>query len=555
MSKQIIFSEDARKALFAGVTKLADAVRITMGPKGRNVILEKSYGSPVITNDGVTIAKDIELEDKFENMGAEMVKEVASKTNDAAGDGTTTATVLAHAIIGEGLKYLTAGANAMNLKNGINQATAAVVAELGKLSEPVNTKEQQQQVATISAQNEEVGEVIADVIERVGENGVITVEEGQTLGLEVDVVEGMQFDNGFVSPYMITDTKGLKAEMSDASILITDKKISSIQDILPLLEKLAKEGKKELVIIAEDVEAEALATLVVNKLRGGFSALAVKAPGFGDSRKAMLADIAALTGGTVISEEVGLKLENIEIDQLGHAAKVVSDKDKTIIVDGKGNKAAIEARVHEIENELDAATSDFNKDKLAERLAKLTGGVGVIKVGAASEVEQKERHHRVEDAVEATKAAVEEGIVAGGGVALVRAAAVLTQLAADLPDADESHGVDIVRKALEMPLRQIAENAGEDGGAIISKVMDRKGNEGYNAATGEFIDLVAAGIIDPKKVTRSALENAASIASIFLTTEGAIADKPEKKDSGAGAAAAAAAMGGGMGGMGGMMGM
>jgi len=555
MSKQIIFSEDARKALFAGVTKLADAVRITMGPKGRNVILEKGYGSPVITNDGVTIAKDIELEDKFENMGAEMVKEVASKTNDAAGDGTTTATVLAHAIVGEGLKYLTAGANAMNLKNGINRATAAVVEELGKLSEPVNTKEQQQQVATISAQNEEVGEVIADVIERVGENGVITVEEGQTLGLEIDVVEGMQFDNGFVSPYMITDTKGLKAEMADASILITDKKISSIQDILPLLEKLAKDGKKELVIIAEDVEAEALATLVVNKLRGGFSALAVKAPGFGDSRKAMLADIAALTGGTVISEEVGLKLENIEIDQLGQAAKVVSDKEKTIIVDGKGNKAAIEARVHEIENELDAATSDFNKEKLAERLAKLTGGVGVIKVGAASEVEQKERHHRVEDAVEATKAAVEEGIVAGGGVALVRAAAVLTQLSADMKDPDEAHGVDIVKKALEMPLRQIAENAGEDGGAIISKVMDRSGNEGYNAATGEFIDLVKAGIIDPKKVTRSALENAASIASIFLTTEGAIADKPSKKEDGAGASAAAAAMGGGMGGMGGMMGM
>ena len=544
MPKDIIFSEDARKKLFAGFTKLADAVRITMGPKGRNVILEKSYGSPTITNDGVTIAKEIELEDKFENMGAEMVKEVASKTNDAAGDGTTTATVLAHAIIAEGLKYLTAGANAMNLKAGIAKATKAVVAELEKLAEPVKTKEQQKQVATISAQNEEVGEVIADVLEKVGENGVITVEEGQTMGLEVDVVEGMQFDNGYISPYFITNTQNLKAEFADAEILITDKKISSIQEILPLLEKLTKAGKKELVIIAEDIDGEALATLVVNKLRGGFSALAVKAPGFGDRRKAMLADIAALTGGKVISEEVGLKLENVELDDLGRAAKVISDKDTTIIVDGKGDKKEIEARVAAIKNELENSTSDFDKEKLIERLAKLTGGVGVIKVGAATEVEQKERQHRVEDAVEATKAAVEEGIVAGGGVALIRAKQVLRDMKTE--DDDEKTGIEIIAKALEIPVRQIAENAGEDGGAILAKIVEAKNpNEGFDAASGKFVDLVETGIIDPKKVTRSALENASSIAGIFLTTEGAIADKPQKDGP-----TAPPAMPGGMGGMG-----
>jgi chaperonin GroEL len=484
MSKDIYFSEDARKKLFAGVTKLADAVRITMGPKGRNVILEKSYGSPTITNDGVTIAKDIELEDKFENMGAEMVKEVASKTNDAAGDGTTTATVLAHAIISEGLKYLTAGANAMNLKAGISKATAAVVEELGKLAEPVKTKEQQKQVATISAQSEEVGEVIADVLEKVGENGVITVEEGQTMGLEVEVVEGMQFDNGYISPYFITNTQSLKAEFADAQILITDKKISSIQEILPLLEKLTQASKKELVIIAEDIDGDALTTLVLNKLRGGFSALAVKAPGFGERRKAMLADIAALTGGRVISEEVGLKLENVELHDLGQAGKIISDKENTTIVGGKGDKNAIEARVAEIKNELETSTSDFDKEKLTERLAKLTGGVGVIKVGAATEVEQKERQHRVEDAVEATKAAVEEGIVAGGGVALIRASQVLKNL--KLEDDDEKTGAEIIAKALEIPVRQIAENAGEDGGAILAKTVEAKNkNEGFNAAKGE----------------------------------------------------------------------
>ncbi|MFH0776616.1 MAG: chaperonin GroEL [Patescibacteria group bacterium] len=543
MPKDIIFSEDARKKLFAGVTKLADAVRITMGPKGRNVILEKSYGSPTITNDGVTIAKEIELEDKFENMGAEMVKEVASKTNDAAGDGTTTATVLAHAIIAEGLKYLTAGANAMNLKKGIGKATAAVVAELGKLAEPVKTKEQQKQVATISAQSEEVGEIIAEVLAKVGENGVVTVEEGQTMGLETEVVEGMQFDNGYISAYFMTNSQNLKAEFADAQILITDKKISSIQEILPLLEKLVKAGQKELVIIAEDVEGEALATLVVNKLKGGFATLAVKAPGFGERRKEMLKDLAALTGGKVISEELGLKLENVEVGDLGRAAKVISDKEKTVIVGGKGDKKAIAARVAAIKAELETSTSDFDKEKLTERLAKLTGGVGVIKVGAATEVEQKEKQHRVEDAVEATKAAIEEGIVAGGGVALIRAKKVLEKLIEAEEDADIKSGLKIVSKALEIPVRQIAENAGEDGGAILAKIVEAKTKHfGFDAASGKFVDMVAVGIIDPKKVTRSALENASSIAGIFLTTEAAIADKPKKEEP-------TSPMPGGMGGM------
>ena len=547
-AKYIIYSDDARKKLFAGVTKLADAVRITMGPKGRNVVLQKSYGSPVITNDGVTIAKDIELEDPLENMGAAMVKEVASKTNDAAGDGTTTATVLAHAIIAEGLRYLTAGANAINLKNGIIKASAAVVTELTRMSQPVKTSEQKRQVATISAQSEEVGQVIADVLEKVGETGVVTVEAGQTMGLEIEVVEGMQFDNGYINPYMMTDPKTLKASIDDAVILITDKKISSIQDILPLLEKLAATGRKELVIIAEDVDGEALATLVVNKLRGGFSALAVKAPGFGDRRKAMLEDIAVLTGGRVISDTVGLKLENTELSDLGRAGKVVSTKDTTTVVDGKGKKSEIDARVRMIQNEIENTKSDFDKDKLIERLAKLTGGVGVIKVGAATEVEQKEKQHRMEDAVEATKAAVEEGIVAGGGVALLKASQVLEELEAMTEDTDEQSGIAIVRKALERPARQIAENAGEDGGSIVTEIKRQKGkNIGYNAATGEMVDMIAAGIIDPKKVTRSALENAASIAGIFLTTEAAVADAPKKE-----ANTAPMGHGGGMGGMGGM---
>ena len=519
-----------------------------MGPKGRNVILEKSYGAPTITNDGVTIAKEIELEDKYENMGAEIVKEVASKTNDAAGDGTTTATVLAHSIIGEGLKHLTAGANAMSLKSGINKATKKIVAELGQLSQKIETKEQKQQVATISAQSEEVGVTIADVLEKVGENGVVTVEEGQTLDLDIDVVEGMQFDSGYTSPYMITDTKTLKAEFKDPQILITDKKISSIQEILPLLEKLASAGKKELVIIAEDIEGEALATLVVNKLRGAFSALAVKAPGFGDRRKEMLADIASLTGGKVISEEVGLKLENVELGDLGQAGKVVSDKENTIIVDGKGDKSEIEARISKIKSEIETTTSDFDKEKLTERLAKLTGGVGVIKVGAATEVEQKERQHRVEDALEATKAAIEEGIVAGGGVALLRAATALNKLAEETKDHDEKAGIKIVMKALEKPTRQIAENAGAEGGVVVEKIKASKTKEeGYNAAQDQFVDMIQAGIIDPKKVTRSAVENAASAAAIFLTTEAAIADAPKEKED-----LPAPMPGGGMGGMGGM---
>lgn len=545
-AKKIVYSDDARKKLFAGVTKLADAVRITMGPKGRNVVLDKSYGSPVITNDGVTIAKEIEFEDKFENMGARMIREAASKTNDAAGDGTTTATVLAHAIIAEGLRYLTAGANAINLKNGIAKATQAVVAELEKMAQPVKTKEQQRQVATISAQSEEVGEIIAEVLEKVGENGVITVEEGQTFALETEVVEGMQFDNGYINPYMMTDPKTLKAELHDALILITDRKISSIQEILPLLEKVAQAGKKEIVIIAEDVDGEALTTLVLNKLRGAFSALAVKAPGFGDRRKAMLADIAALTGGRVISEEVGLKLENAELADLGRATKVLATKDSTTIIDGKGKKSVIDARVQQIKMEMEAATSDFDREKLTERLAKLTGGVGVIRVGAATEVEQKEKQHRVEDAVEATKAAVEEGIVAGGGVALLKAAASLEGFAEQLTDPDEQHGVQIVMRALERPVRQIAENAGRDGGTIVAEIRREKGKAaGFNAATGEMVDMIAAGIIDPKKVTRSALENAASIAGIFLTTEAAVAELPKKEEEPAPA-------GGGMGGMGGM---
>ena len=547
-AKDIIFSEEARKRLLAGVSKLADAVRITMGPKGRNVVLEKSFGGPVVTNDGVTIAKEIELKDKHENLGAEMVREAASKTNDAAGDGTTTATVLAHGMMNAGLKYLTAGSNAVNLKNGIKKASSAMSAELAKLAQPVKTREQKKQVAAISAQSEEIGEVIADVLDRVGENGVVTVEEGQTLGLETDVVEGMKLDNGYISPYMITDPKSLKAEYKDAHLLITDKAISSIQDILPLLEKLAAAGKKELVIIAEDVKDEALATLVVNRLRGGFSALAIKAPGFGDRRKAMLADIAALTGGRVVSEEVGLKLDATDIQDLGQAGKIIADKDSAIIVDGKGSKAEITGRVSQIQAELDAATSDFDKEKLAERLAKLTGGVGVIRVGAATEVEQKEQHHRVEDAVEATKAAVEEGIVAGGGVALVRAVRALNALEKNTEDADELAGIGIVKAAATSPARQIAENAGQDGGATIAEIMNAKENVGYNAASGQMVDMIAAGIIDPKKVTRSALENAASIAGIFLTTEAAVTELPKKEEP----APAPGGMPGGMGGMGGM---
>lgn len=526
MPKQIKFEIQAREALKRGVDILANTVKTTLGPKGRNVVLDKGFGSPVITNDGVTIAKEIELKDKFENIGAEIVKEVASKTNDVAGDGTTTAVLLAQAIISEGLKNVTAGANPMVLRKGIEKATKAIVAELGKMSKKISTKEEIAQVATISAQDEEVGKLIADAMEEVGKDGVITVEESQTFGLDKEVVRGMQFDKGYISPYMITDTEKMESVFEDPYILITDKKIASINDILPLLEKMAKSGKKDLVIIAEEVEGEALATLVVNKLRGTFNALAIKAPGFGDRRKEMLNDIGVVTGGKVISEELGLKLENTEINMLGKARKVVATKETTTIIEGKGKKSDIDGRVSQIRKQLDGSTSSFDKEKLQERLAKLAGGVAVIKVGAATELEQKEKQHRVEDALEATKAAVEEGVVVGGGVALLRAAKVLENLKLD---GDEATGVNIMKKALREPLRQIAYNAGVDGSVIVNAVSEKNGNFGYNAAENKYEDLVKAGIVDPTKVTRSALQNAASAAAMMLTTEAAVADLPEEK--------------------------
>lgn len=546
MAKQIYFEEDARKRLMSGVNKLADTVKVTLGPKGRTVVLEKGYGSPTITKDGVTVAREIELEDKVENIGAELVKEVASKTNDVAGDGTTTATVLAQAIAREGIKNVAAGANPMGLKHGIDKGVAAIVEQLKQNSKTVDSKEEIAQVATISANSDqEIGEVIAEAMEAVGKAGVITVEESQTLGIEKEVVEGMQFDKGYLSAYMITNADRMEAEVSDAHMLITDKKISTVAEIVPLLEKLAQTGKKELVIIAEDVEGEALATLVVNKIRGTFSTLAIKAPGFGDRRKEMLQDIAILTGGKVISEEVGLKLENTEIADLGQAAKVISDKDNTTIVDGRGKKSAIDERVSQIEKQYEASDSDFDKEKLAERKAKLSGGVAVIKVGAATETEITEVKHRVEDALAATKAAVEEGIVVGGGTALIRAMSVLDTLELN---GEEKVGLEILRKALEEPVRQIAQNAGKDGAVIAQKVKELEGNNGYNALTDTFEDLMAAGIVDPTKVTRSALENAASIASLMLTTEAVVADLPQEKDEMGG-------MPGGMPGMGGMGGM
>ncbi len=545
MAKDIKFGDDARQKIATGVKKLADAIRVTMGPKGRNAILEKSYGAPTVTNDGVTIAKEISFEDKFENMGAQLVKEVATKTNDTAGDGTSTATILTDAIIREGLKNVTAGGNPIAIKNGIDAAVVMIVKELEKMKVDVNSNEKIEQVATISAQNPEVGKIIAEVFATVGTDGVVTVEEGQTMGLEKDVVEGMQFDNGFLSPYMISDPEHMSAEIKDAKILITDKKITNIQDILPLLEAVVQSGDKNLVIIAEDVESEALATLIVNKLRGTFNVLAVKAPGFGERRKEMLQDIAILTGGRVISEEVGIKLEKATLADLGHAKKVVSNKDTTIIVDGAGDKKAIANRVKEIEREIDNSKSSYDKEKLAERRAKLGGGVAVIKVGAATEVELKEKKHRIEDAVLATKAASEEGIVAGGGTALLRAAQKLTDL--NLLD-EEKVGVEIVRKALSAPLKQIAENAGFDGAVIANDVLRAKNEtDGFDAAAGEIKDLIKVGIIDPKKVTRSALQNAASIAGTFLTTETAIANLPEKNKP------EPPAMPGGMGGMPGMM--
>ncbi len=541
MSKQILFNEDARHAIKRGVDKLANAVKVTLGPRGRNVILDRGFGAPTVTKDGVTVAKEIDLEDKYENLGAEMVKEVATKTNDVAGDGTTTATVLAQALVAEGLKNVTAGVNPQVLRRGMEAGAERLVNEIKAKAKPV-AGEAIRQIASISANDAEIGKIIAEAMEKVGENGVISVEEGQSFGIELETVEGMQFDKGYLSPYMVTSAERMEAEYADPFILITDRKISSVEDILPVLEKVAASGRKELVLIAEDVDGQALATLVVNKLRGGFSALAVKAPGFGDRRKAMLQDLAVLTGGKVVSEEVGMKLEQVEVNDLGKARKVISTKDTTVIVGGKGEEAQIQGRIAQIKREIEASDSDYDKEKLQERLAKLAGGVAVIKVGAASEVEMKEKKHRIEDAVSATKAAVEEGIVPGGGVALVRAAEALDSLHLE---GDERVGVEILRRAITEPLFIIAENAGKDGAVVVSKVKEGEGSFGYNAETDTYEDLVAAGVIDPAKVTRSAVQNAVSIAVMILTTEAAVTEipKPESHDHGAGASG----MGGGMG--------
>lgn len=527
MSKEIKFSEDARSNLKSGVDKLANTVKTTLGPKGRNVVLDKKYGAPTITNDGVTIAKEIDLEDIYENMGAQLVKEVASKTNDVAGDGTTTATVLAQAIITEGLKNVTAGANPMEIKKGIEKATEYVVSELGKTSKKISTKEEIAQVASISAADAEIGGLIADVMDEVGKDGVITVEEGQTLGMEKEVVEGMQFDNGYVAAYMVTDTARMEAVYEHPSILLTDKKISSINEIVPLLEKMAQAGKKDLVIIADDVDGEALATLIINKIKGVFNTLVVKAPGFGDKKKEMLQDIAILTGSTVITEELGLKLEDVELNVLGSARKVISDKDNTTIVEGQGDPKEIKDRIQQIKNEIAKSTSEWDKEKLQERLAKLAGGVAVIKVGAATEVELKEKKHRIEDALAATRAAVEEGIVLGGGVALVDIAPALVKLNGTK---DEETGIKILQRALEEPLRQIAMNAGKEGSVVVDEVQKKAKGIGYDAAKDDYKDMIKAGIVDPAKVTRSALQNAASISALFLTTEAVVAELPEKEE-------------------------
>ncbi|MCY0887993.1 MAG: chaperonin GroEL [Alicyclobacillaceae bacterium] len=539
MAKEIKFGEDARRAMLRGVDALADAVKVTLGPKGRNVVLEKKFGSPLITNDGVTIAKEIELEDTFENMGAQLVKEVATKTNDVAGDGTTTATVLAQAMIREGLKNVAAGANPMVLRKGIEKAVNAAVSEIQRISKQVEGRENIAQVAAISAGSDEVGVLIADAMEKVGKDGVITVEESKGFTTELEVVEGMQFDRGYISPYMVTDTDKMEAVLDEPYILVTDKKIGNIQEILPVLERVVQSGRP-LLLIAEDVEGEALATLVVNKLRGTFTAVAVKAPGFGDRRKAMLQDIGILTGGQVISEELGLELKNTSIDMLGRARQIRVSKENTIIVDGNGDKTEIEARIKQIKTQIDETTSDFDREKLQERLAKLAGGVAVIKVGAATETELKEKKLRIEDALNATRAAVEEGIVAGGGTALVNAIAAIEKVEAT---GDEATGLNLVRKALEAPVRQIADNAGVEGSIIVERLKREAVGFGYNAATGEWVDMIKAGIVDPAKVTRSAVQNAASVAALFLTTESVVADKPEKDKAPAGMP------GGGMGGM------
>ena len=546
MPKKIDYKEEARQGLLRGVDILANVVKVTLGPKGRNVVLDRGYGAPTITKDGVTVAKEIEVENKLENAGVELVKEVASKTNDDVGDGTTTATVLAQAIAREGVKNVVAGANPVALKRGIDKCTKALVQELQeKISQPV-TDDKIANVASISANDKEIGAKIADAMKEVGKDGVITVEESQSFGMEIEVVKGMRFDKGYVSPYMVTNTDRMEAEFQDAYILITDKKISSIQDILPILEKVAKSGKKDVIVIAEDVDGEALATLVVNKLRGTFNVLAIKAPGFGDRRKEMLQDIAILTGGKFITEELGLKLENTEIDDLGRAHKIIATKENTTIIEGKGEPKKIEERVAQIRKAIEVSDSDFDKEKLQERLAKLAGGVAVIKVGAATETEMKELKHRIEDAVGATKAAIEEGVVPGGGVALLRAIKVLDTL---VLEKEEEVALNIMRRALEEPLRQIAENAGVDGAVVVEEVKKGKDAYGYNAQTGEYVDLIEAGIIDPTKVTRSALQNASSIAGMILTTEAVITDIPNKD----GDAGMPGGMGGGMPGMGGMM--
>ncbi|KOG21285.1 chaperonin GroEL [Streptomyces wedmorensis] len=532
MAKIIAFDEEARRGLERGMNQLADAVKVTLGPKGRNVVLEKKWGAPTITNDGVSIAKEIELEDPYEKIGAELVKEVAKKTDDVAGDGTTTATVLAQALVREGLRNVAAGANPMALKRGIEKAVEAVSGALLEQAKDVETKEQIASTASISAADTQIGELIAEAMDKVGKEGVITVEESQTFGLELELTEGMRFDKGYISAYFATDMERMESSLDDPYLLIVNSKISSVKDLLPLLEKVMQSGKP-LLIIAEDVEGEALSTLVVNKIRGTFKSVAVKAPGFGDRRKAMLNDIAILTGGTVISEEVGLKLENAGLDLLGRARKVVITKDETTIVDGAGDSEQVAGRVNQIRAEIENSDSDYDREKLQERLAKLAGGVAVIKAGAATEVELKERKHRIEDAVRNAKAAVEEGIVAGGGVALLQASSVFEKLEADL-SGDEATGANIVKLALEAPLKQIAVNAGLEGGVVAEKVRNLPVGHGLNAATNEYVDLIAEGIIDPAKVTRSALQNAASIAALFLTTEAVIADKPEKASAPAG---------------------
>ncbi len=548
MPKILKFDDEARRGLEAGVNKLADAVKVTLGPKGRNVVLEKKFGAPTITNDGVSIAREIELEDPYENMGAQLVKEVATKTNDVAGDGTTTATVLAQALVREGLRNVAAGANPMALKRGIDKAVAAAVESIKAQAKEIDDRSEIAQVATISANNDKaIGEVLADAIDKVGKDGVVTVEESNTFGIELEFTEGMQFDKGYLSPYFVTDPERQESVLEDALILLTESKISSVQDLVPVLEKVMQTGKP-LLIIAEDIEGEALATLVVNKIRGTFNSVAVKAPGFGERRKAMLGDIATLTGGQVISETVGLKLENTTLDLLGSARKVVVTKDNTTIVEGAGNADDVAGRVAQLKREIDDTDSDWDREKLQERLAKLAGGVAVVQVGAATEVELKEKKHRIEDALSATRAAIEEGIVPGGGTTLVRARAAVATAAEGL-EGDEATGARSVHKALDAPARLIAQNAGQEGAVVVQQVERETGNIGFNAATGEFVDLVKEGVIDPAKVTRAALQNAASIAGLLLTTEAIVADKPEDEAAGG----MPGGMPGGMGGMGGMM--